>query len=144
MASNEISVRVTPEEVFAVLATGQRYADWVVGAKRIRSVDESWPAVGSKLYHTVGIGPLEVKDNTQVVEVDEPERLVLEARFRPMGRARIELTVSPGPEGSRVRMVEELIRAPKWAKALVDPTIHARNAAALGRLKELLEETPAD
>lgn len=75
MAVNETTVAVPPEEVFALFADGKRYADWVVGAKRIRSVDPAWPQVGAKLYHTVGAGPLEVKDNTQVLEVEAPERL---------------------------------------------------------------------
>ncbi|MGH9190118.1 MAG: SRPBCC family protein [Acidimicrobiales bacterium] len=144
MAVNETTVGVPPEEVFALFADGKLYADWVVGAKRIRSVDPTWPQVGSKLYHTVGVGPIEVKDNTQVLELAEPETIVLLARFRPIGRAQVELTVTSGSEAgsSRVRMTEELVRAPKWLKKLLDPTIHARNAEALRRLRELLEEQP--
>lgn len=141
MAANEIVVGVAPEAVFAAFACGERYADWVVGAKRIRSVDADWPAVGSRLHHTVGIGLLEVKDNTEVLAVQAPRHIVLLARFRPIGRARIELTVTEEAEGCRVRMVENLIRAPQWLSKAVDASIYARNAAALHRLRDLLEES---
>lgn len=140
MAVNNVDVDVAPDEVFGLFADGRRYAEWVVGAKHIRSVDPNWPAVGSKLHHTVGLGPIELKDNTQVLEVQEPERLMLEARFRPIGRARIELTVTAEGGGSRVRMEETVLRTPPWLGKMVDPTIFARNAEALRRLKEILEE----
>jgi len=140
VAVNEIGVDCSPSEVFALFADGWRYADWVVGAKRIRSVDPSWPAVGSRLHHTVGLGPLEVKDNTEVLEVEAPHRLLLLARFRPIGRARIKFELQPDDNGScLVRMTEELLRAPEWVHTIVNPTIHARNAEALRRLRVLLE-----
>ena len=140
MATNEVDVAVPPATVFELLADGERHAEWVVGAKRIRAVDGSWPTPGSRLHHTVGVGPLEVKDSTSVIDVDPPRRLLLEARFRPVGRACIDLQVGHHPEGSLVRIDEQLLKARQWVKRLVHPLIRVRNARALRRLRELLED----
>jgi len=43
-----LEMEATPEEIFAVLADGHAYDDWVVGAKQIRAVDADWPAKGSQ------------------------------------------------------------------------------------------------
>lgn len=135
---NDIHIDASPQDVFALLADGKRYADWVVGAKRIRSVDPNWPAPGSKFHHTIGIGPIEIKDNTQVRSVDAPNSLTLEARMRPIGRACIKFEVEPDEGGSRVRMTEELINVPLVVRRLFDPPICARNAEALRRLRDLV------
>ena len=54
----------SPEQVFAVLRDGWTYPVWVVGASRMRSVDEGWPAPGSKLHHSFGAWPLLLNDTT--------------------------------------------------------------------------------
>ena len=48
----------SPEQVFAVLQDGWTYPGWVVGATRMREVDEGWPAPGTKLHHSFGVWPL--------------------------------------------------------------------------------------
>jgi hypothetical protein len=61
--------------------------------------------------------------------------LVLEARFRPFGRARVEVRFKPSKMGSEVEMVEEA-SAPAVARLtspLWDPLIHVRNTEALRR-----------
>lgn len=144
MALNEIVVACPPEEVFGFLADGKRYADWVVGAQNIRAVDSTWPEQGSKLHHTVGVGPLKLKDSTSVVDVHPGRCMVLEARFRPIGRARVEFLLRPdGDEATHLSMREEILNAPDWMKRLVDPSIHARNAGSLRRLREILEPSPS-
>ncbi len=57
MIEVERHVKVSPADVFSVLADGWLYSGWVVGASRIRAVDEQWPAVGSKIHHSVGSWP---------------------------------------------------------------------------------------
>lgn len=139
MAVNDVHVDAPPVEVFALLADGQRYADWVVGAKRIRSVDADWPKVGSKFHHTVGVGPININDSTIVRAVDEPRCLVLEARARPIGRAKVIMEITDDEGGSHIRMTEEPLHGPTVLKRLLDPSIQLRNAEALRRLRELLE-----
>jgi uncharacterized protein YndB with AHSA1/START domain len=90
-----LDMDATPEEIFAVLADGYAYADWVVGAKKIRAVDADWPTRGSQFHHEIGAGPIDIKDSSKVLEVDPPNRLVLSVRFRPAGTATVELTMEP-------------------------------------------------
>ena len=66
-------VDAPPAEVFATLADGWTYPLWVVGAAHMRAVDPAFPAVGSKLHHSVGLWPLLIEDTTEVVEM-EPDR----------------------------------------------------------------------
>ena len=139
MACNETQVDVPPERVFALLADGRRYADWVVGADRVRSVEPEWPAPGSKFHHTVGAGPIKIDDSTAVLELDEPRRIVLDARARPLGRARVDIELQAQNGGTLVVMREELANAPRLLQRLTDPLIRLRNVEALRRLKDLVE-----
>jgi uncharacterized protein YndB with AHSA1/START domain len=141
MALNSTSTAAPPERVFAVLADGHRYADWVVGARRVRAVTEGWPAVGAAIHHSVGIGLLELRDETRVAEVDPPKRIVLIARARPLAEARIEITIEPSGAGSTITMQEEPVSGP--AKHLysrvADMLLHLRNTESLRRLSRLVD-----
>jgi uncharacterized protein YndB with AHSA1/START domain len=72
MVRQEITIAAPPDEVFAVLLDGYAYADWVVGARRVRGVDPTWPAVGARFHHALGVGPAELKDSSEILEVDAP------------------------------------------------------------------------
>ena len=89
MSTNRQTIAASPQEVFAVLADAHTYEHWVVGCDDIRAVEGDWPAVGAKFFHTVGVGPIKTKDNTAVVEVETDRELVLEARARPAGVAKV-------------------------------------------------------
>ena len=71
MSTTTRTVSATPEQVWEVLADGWLYPLFVVGASRMRDVDESWPAVGARLHHSVGTWPLLIDDTTEVLEVEE-------------------------------------------------------------------------
>lgn len=137
MATTRMTLPHPPERVFAVLADGWRYAEWVVGAKRIRAVDDGWPSPGARFHHSVGLGPLHIDDDTLCEEVDPPGRIVLQARAWPAGKARVTIEVSPVPEGSEVVMREAPIAGP--AKTIDSPPLHLlvnlRNRESLRRLK---------
>ena len=75
--------------------------------------------------------------------VDAPNRLVLEARLRPIGRAKVVMEIAPDGDGSLVKMIEEPIGVASFVKRIFDPAILARNAEALRRLRELVEPVPA-
>jgi hypothetical protein len=47
-------VDASSEDVMAVLIDGWTYAEWVVGASRIRDVDKDFPAPGARIHHSVG------------------------------------------------------------------------------------------
>ena len=136
MARNESVISVPVEQVFAVLADPYRYHEWVVGAKEIRGVDGQWPEPGSVFHHSIGVGPVTLQDNTECLEVEEPHRIMLEARARPLGRARIEMRLTEVEGGTRVTMDEVAVSPPlmKLLNPVIDPLIHARNVEALRRL----------
>ena len=141
MARSELTVAATPETVWQVLSEPRHYAYWVVGSSRIRGWDDHWPAPGSRFYHRIGLGPLTIADHTEVIEADPPGRLVLRAKGRPLGVARVELAIRPHPAGSLVTMVED--PAVPLGGLLTPPPVHAlirlRNGESLRRLRNLAE-----
>ena len=143
MAQNTVHIDARPDEVFAFFADGCTYADWVVGAKEVRGVEGEWPAVGSSFHHSVGAGPVKLKDRTEVLEVEEPRRLLLDARAYPLGRAKVELVVEPDGAGTRVVMGERLANVPGFVNWAIDPLIHLRNIESLRRLRTAIEKRVA-
>ena len=141
MATNEDQFAVPPERVFAVLSDPESYADWVVGSQSIRDADPNWPAVGTRFYHRVGAGPLTIKDHTEVLEADPPHRLLLRARARPLGTAKVELVLAPRAGGTHVTMTE--VAGDPLSKLvlnrLTDPLVHRRNRESLRRLRRISE-----
>ncbi|HZZ96277.1 MAG TPA: SRPBCC family protein [Jatrophihabitantaceae bacterium] len=137
-------VGVPPERVFAVLADAWLIPVWLVGAAHIRDVDANWPAAGSKLHHNVGAWPLSVSDSTEVVEVDPPHRLVLQARAWPIGEARVELAFGPDGEGTEIIMTEGASRGPVrvFDNPLQRWVLRHRNRESLDRLATLAEKRP--
>lgn len=143
MAENTVHIDARPDEVFAFFADGCTYADWVVGAKEVRRVEGEWPAVGSSFHHSVGAGPVHLKDRTEVLELDEPKRLLLDARAYPLGRAKVELVIEPEGDGTKVVMRERLANVPGIVNWAIDPLIHLRNIESLRRLRTAIQERAA-
>jgi len=141
MATNHAEFDVPPEQVWAVLADPESYAHWVVGSKHIRGADPDWPAPGTRFHHTVGVGPLELDDNSEVLEARPPERLVLRVRARPSGTANVVLELHPNGDGTSVVMDEYPVSglAQLLHNPLQDKLIHRRNTESLRRLKHLSE-----
>ncbi len=141
MARNDTFIDAPPERVFAVLADADAYGTWVVGSKYIREADPGFPAKGSRFHHAFGVGPLTVKDHTEVVDVTAPRRLVLRAKARPFGTALVTLLVDAEGSGSRVTIIEDA--GDPVTRLVFNPLTHllvkGRNVESLRRLKELAE-----
>ncbi len=140
MAMNTTRIDASPAEIYAVLADARSYEQWVVGCDDIRAVEGDWPAPGSVFHHTVGTGPFKVKDNTKVLEVEPDRRLVIEARARPAGVAKVSFELRAIDGATEVRMEELPVRG--VAKAIHNPfqdrLIHTRNTESLRRLADLV------
>lgn len=135
-------VGTPPETVFAVLADGWSYAGWVVGASHIRSVDEDWPSVGSRIHHSVGVWPMLIEDTTKVVAVEPGVSISLEARGFPLGAAAVGLTLVPQDGGrTLVRMTEHVVRGPGKVlpTAAQSLALGPRNLESLARLASMAE-----
>jgi len=140
VATNERHMPVAPELVWAALEDPAGYADWVVGSKAVRGADAGFPAPGTRLHHTVGIGPLALRDHTEVVEAERPRFLCLRAKGRPLGIAVVILELVPADGGTTVRM-SEWPDGPLAIVALnpvVDVLTRVRNAESLKRLERLV------
>ena len=144
MAINETHIEAAPERVFAVLADWRAYGEWVVGSRTMRGADPGFPAAGTRFHHQVGIGPLHLNDHTKVEEVDQPHKLVLRARARPMGTAIVDLTITPEGGGTKVVMRED--PGDRFTALVFNPLTHllvrGRNVESLERLKGLAEDRP--
>jgi uncharacterized protein YndB with AHSA1/START domain len=141
MSRTTIHIAAPPERVFAVPADPYTYEHWVVGCKQIRSVEGSWPEPGSTFHHSVGLGPVTVRDSTSSVECSRPHRLVLHARARPTGIARVEIELADSNGGTEATIIEFPIEGPMaWLhNPLQDWLIDRRNRESLRRLKRLAE-----
>ncbi len=141
MSTTTRTVSATPDQVWEVLSDGWLYPLFVVGASRMREVDESWPAVGARLHHSVGTWPLLIDDTTEVLEVDEGRRLLLKARGWPAGEAHVEISLRPDGDSTQVTMEEDATAGPGVLvpKPLRDAQLHWRNVEALRRLAFVVE-----
>jgi Polyketide cyclase / dehydrase and lipid transport len=129
---------VSPQAIWDVLASAGDYRHWVVGSKEVRGADDGFPVPGTRFYHSVGVGPLTVRDHTEVIAADPPLRLQLRAKARPLGTARVTLEIEPdGNGGASVRMSErpDGIYAPLSLNPLVHLLTKLRNAESLRRLE---------
>jgi hypothetical protein len=141
MATNYRPMDCESRHVFAVLANGWLYPGWVVGASRMRGVDEAWPAAGSALHHSFGIWPVLLNDATSMLEWDPPRHALLKARAWPVGEAHVTMDVRPTTSGCVVRMIEDTVAGPARfvPGALRESMVHARNVETLHRLAYLAE-----
>jgi carbon monoxide dehydrogenase subunit G len=141
MSTTTRSVSATPEQVWKVLSDGWLYPLFVVGASRMRDVDESWPAVGARLHHSVGTWPLLIDDTTEVVEVEEGKRLLLLARGWPAGQAHVDISLEPDGDTTVVTITEDATAGPGLLvpKPLRDVQLHWRNVETLRRLAFVVE-----
>jgi hypothetical protein len=131
----------TPEQVWEVLADGWLYPLWVVGASRMREVDDSWPQVGAKLHHSVGTWPLLLDDETESLDCHPGSLLKLQAHGWPIGSATVTLHLRAHGTDTEVVIEEQATEGPgaKVPKVLQDPLLGWRNVETLRRLAYLVE-----
>jgi uncharacterized protein YndB with AHSA1/START domain len=134
-------IHAEPAKVWSVLSDGWLYPSWVVGASRMREVEESWPAPGSKLHHSVGMWPLLINDRTEVLGCEPQQTLRLKAHGWPAGAAEVLIELTPTGDGTEVTIVEDAVSGPA---TLIPPplrqlTMVPRNREALRRLSFLAE-----
>ena len=145
MARTQIVIDAPPDAVWQVLAEPEHYGHWVVGSSEVRDWDADWPLPGRKFHHRVGFKPFTLSDHTECVEADPPWRLVLRAKARPLGAARVQILLDPQGEGTLVTMIED--PDIPLGGLLTPPPVHLlirlRNAESLRRLKRLAEERSA-
>lgn len=141
MSVNSRTVRAPADAVWSVLSDGWLYPVWVVGASRMRDVDDDWPAVGSRLHHSVGVWPVLLDDNTEVLDLEPHRMLLLTARAWPAGEASVRITLEPRGRDTLVTIREDARKGPS---RLVPGPLRSiglawRNTEALRRLAAIAE-----
>jgi len=141
MSTNFRRMACSAEDVFAVLADGWLFPVWVVGASRMRNVDDTWPAEGSELQHSFGVWPALINDDTTMLEWDPPRHAMMRPKGWPMGEAHVQIDVRPIGSGCIVRMKEAAVAGPgKYVPpALLDIVMSVRNVETLKRLAFIAE-----
>jgi uncharacterized protein YndB with AHSA1/START domain len=141
VSRNEKIIDTAPEKVWEVLSDGWLYPLWVVGATRMRAVDDTWPEPGSKLHHSAGVWPLAVDDTTEVVECEPARYLQVVARGWPLGEAEVRLTLDGMGTRTRVVLEEHPVKGPGALvpKPIYEPLLAWRNVESLRRLAFLVE-----
>lgn len=141
MAIVNAHIAAEPQAVFDVLAEGWYYSDWVVGSSHVRAVEAHWPETGARLFHATGVWPVVARDETVVEEVEPPHRLVLTAKGRPLGIARVTIQLTANSGGTDVTIDEVPVAGPgKWThNRVTDLVLARRNIETLARLKALVE-----
>jgi uncharacterized protein YndB with AHSA1/START domain len=141
VATNRRVMAASPAQVWEVLADGWLYPLWVVGASRMREVDDAWPQPGARLHHSVGTWPLLLDDETESIECRVESLLKLHAHAWPAGRATVLIRLLPHGADTEVVIEEQATSGPG---ALVpdpvqDPLLKWRNTESLRRLAFLAE-----
>ena len=141
MATNRTVIPAPLDTVFAVLSDARTYDEFVVGTKRIRRFEPTWPEVGSAFHHTLGVGPFILRDLSRVIEVEEPRRLVLRAQMRPLAVNRVAFALRPHDDGTEVEVEEHPIEGPaRWLwNPVLDGVMWLRNKEMLRRLSRVAE-----
>ncbi len=141
MSTNTRQIDATPDQVWEVLADGWLYPLWVVGASRMREVDDHWPARGAKLHHSVGSWPVLVSDETEVLESVPGSLMRLRAAAWPTGEAGVTIRLQPAGSGTEVTIEEDAIAGPGRLvpKPLRDAGLKWRNTETLRRLAYVAE-----
>lgn len=135
------TMSASPQQVWDVLADGWLYPLWVVGASRMREVDETWPSLDTRLHHSVGGWPLLIDDTTRVLESIPRQLLRLHAHAWPTGKAEVVLRLKPVAAGTEVSIEEDAVSGP--ARLMPSPAraplLQWRNTETLRRLAYLAE-----
>lgn len=141
MSVNHRTVAATPDQVWTTLADGWLYPLWVVGAARVRAVDDRWPDQGSRIHHSVGVWPLLIDDHTEVLDVVPGRSIKFRARAWPVGEAEVTITLNDIGAQTEITMQEEITAGP--GVLVPGPfeglSLRWRNTEALERLALLIE-----
>jgi len=146
MSSTVRAMNCTPDDVFAVLGDGWLFPGWVVGASRMRDVDEHWPQAGTKLRHSFGVWPALINDETVVKVWDPPRQFIIQPHGWPIGEALVTIDVKPRSTGCVVRIQEKAVKGPGALipSAILDVYLGLRNVETLRRLAYLAEGRAAN
>jgi uncharacterized protein YndB with AHSA1/START domain len=134
-------IKVSPSAVWAVLADGHQYAEWVVGTSQSEPVRGQWPHRDAAIRFQVPLGPLKLVNETVVRRCEEGVDLELEAHAGPLGTARIAIELRPWGEHCLVIVDEHPLQGAggRLHNVGFEALIQMRHRTMLARLARLCE-----
>ncbi len=141
MSTTSRLIQAPVDKVWEVLSDGWLYGLFVVGASRMRDVDDTWPAVDAKLHHSVGAWPALIDDTTSVVACTPHQTLTLRARAWPAGEAEVIFTLEARGSATELTIEEDAVSGPGTLvpKPVRDMQLRLRNEETLQRFAYLAE-----
>jgi carbon monoxide dehydrogenase subunit G len=136
-----------PDVAWALLEDPRSFRYLVPGARRIRRFHPRWPEPGTEVQLTVGLPPLLVRDCTEVLAAEPPERLLLDAHLRHLGSLHVEFRFRPVGGGTRLTIRESVSAGPLAAPGLRQATelaIAFRNLDICRRYRRLVKRRRSD
>lgn len=133
----ETTIEAPRQAVWDALVDVRSYPRWLVGAVRIRAVDDGWPTPGTAFHHEVGLGgPLTIADKTVSVSADPPRRLELDIRARPLFSGTVVFELHDDGADTRIVMHEHPTGVFRLVSPLAAPIVQLRNRASLRQLED--------
>ena len=141
MTRNAMTVAAPAETVFSILADPRAYDHLLPGARRVRGFDQDWPGPGSAVHQTLGIGPLAVPGEIEVVEIDEPGLVRLRVRVLPLCVHRLDFHLRTEDGGTYVMIESWPVGGPtsKLWNPVLDQVAWTRVEELLRRLRHMVE-----
>ena len=145
MAVRHRLIQVSPSAVWAVLADGDRYAQWVVGTSTSHPVRGQWPHTHAAIRYQVRFGPVRLSNETVVRHCEEGARLELEAHAGVLGTARISIELRSWGEHCLVIVDEHPLQGAggRLHNVGFEALIQLRHRTMLARLARLCESEAA-
>lgn len=145
MAVIENVVDAPPDRVYAVLADGWTYGDWVVGISHVSRVEADWPSVGSALHYQVGAGLATLRATATVLSTDPPYELAFRPHLWPLGEYVVRIMLTPVDEGrTKIVFAEHLVAGPLYAvrRRPSELMLHLRGRETVRRLADFAMHRP--
>lgn len=131
------------DEVFNLLSDPETYPQWLVGAQRIRGVDDHFPQPGAKFDHSVGpTTATTVDDETAVIESHGHRQLVLEVHVGPV-TGEVEFDLRKRGDATDVVMRERPTGPAILLTPLLRPALALRNRRSLQQLAQIAHRKAA-
>ena len=95
------------DAVASILADPRAYDGIVVGSRKVRWFDPRWPEDGTAFHHTVGFGPVVIRDKTTVLRDALPDEIELAAARGTLLDVRDALHLTTGRGTDRLALQDQ-------------------------------------
>jgi carbon monoxide dehydrogenase subunit G len=134
-----VTIRRTPEEVFAYLSDADKIPQWAPA--KVKLLTDGPVGVGSQFSQTASVLGQSLESVTEVTAYDKPKHYAVKSISGPVPFEQ-RFTLSPTEEGTKLDAVLEAEPGGlfKLAQPLIAPAMHKQLKDVVNNLKRLLEQ----